>query len=579
MKKNSNVGTNGSVALGIGTGRYIRQRGSLLVNHRTKGFNAFGSYGENIGGNYFDLATNDIISSEAGTRYGDKSTFIRFRDRGQNASAGVDFFLGENTTLGFLWRGFWSDNSEDGTASSIFRQAASQNPYLEAATDKAIGALAANNVANINFLHNFNNGGGVLSLDLDYGHFDRDYSNTLATTNSAFGDTGQPIASLLVAMPTIIDIQTVKIDFSRPLSDSWNIETGLKSSLVASDNNMTLSKGDDGNLVVDDLLSNHFQYTELVYAAYASFSGKLGEKTQLQGGLRAEHTTSEAKSVNLGDLVERKYLNWFPSVFVSQKIAENQSLVLSYSYRIDRPNYQALNPARSYVDPYIYSEGNQFLIPMYTHSFELKHGFKDKIFTSIGASYVDDVIFYVIQPIDSIRTMRKPANFGSSQSYNMTVSFPVAITKGWNAQVNLMGVFSQFSYTYLDQPTTVQQFSANMNASNTLSFGNGWTGEVTGWVRAPGVYIIQKTPWLGSVDFGVQKTFGSSFKAKLSLQDAFHSNKFIGKINAPAFNADFNLAFDTRIVMLNLSYAFGNQMLKSARQRKTGLENEMQRTN
>ncbi len=496
MKKNSNVGSNGSVALGIGTGKYIRQRGSLMLNHRTKAFNAFGSFGENIGGNYFDLANSQTIGNATGEQFGDQSTFIKFSNRGQNASAGIDFFLGQNSTLGVLWRGFWSDNGEDGTASSVFSQSGVETPYLEAHTDKAIGNIAANHVANINFQHNFNNDGGTLSMDVDYGHFNRAYSNTLATSNTSLINPVQPIASLLVAMPTIIEIQTAKIDFSKSLSSSWKMETGLKSSHVASDNDMTLSKGDNGNLVIDNDLSNHFQYDEQVYAAYASFSGKIGDKTQMQGGLRAEHTTSEALSITLNDAVKRKYLNLFPSVFVSQKLSENHSLVLSYSYRIDRPNYQALNPARSYVDPYIYSEGNQFLIPMYTHSFELKHGFKDKIFTSLGASYVDDVIFYVIQPIDSIRTMRKPDNFGSSQSYNLTVSFPVAITKGWNAQINMLGLFSEFSYNYLDQPTTVQQFSARMNASNTLSFGGGWTGEVTGWISAPGIYIIQKSPWL-----------------------------------------------------------------------------------
>lgn len=127
----------------------------------------------------------------------------------------------------------------------------------------------------------------------------------------------------------------------------------------------------------------------------------------------------------------------------------------------------------------------------------MKHGFKDKLFTSIGASFVDDIVFYVIQPVDSIRTERSPDNFGTSQSYNLTVSFPVEVMKGWNMQLNFLGVYSQFAYTYLDVPTTVEQISGRFNASNTLVFGHGWTGEVTGWVSTPGVYIVQQSP--GSV--------------------------------------------------------------------------------
>jgi hypothetical protein len=36
---------------------------------------------------------------------------------------------------------------------------------------------------------------------------------------------------------------------------------------------------------------------------------------------------------------------------------------------------------------------------------------------------------------------------------------------------------------------------------------------------------------------------------------------------------------DTRIAMLNLTYNFGKGQLKGMRQRKTGSEEEMQRTN
>jgi hypothetical protein len=39
------------------------------------------------------------------------------------------------------------------------------------------------------------------------------------------------------------------------------------------------------------------------------------------------------------------------------------------------------------------------------------------------------------------------------------------------------------------------------------------------------------------------------------------------------------IAFDTRVAMLNLSYTSGNQQLKAMRQRKTGSEEEMNRTN
>jgi outer membrane receptor protein involved in Fe transport len=579
MKKNNNEGTNGSVSIGVGSGKYGRQRGNFQLNHRTKKVNVFGNYSANHGSNYFDLRANQSIDNGEQVNHTDQHTYIRFFDRGQNAKAGLDYFISKNTTLGFVWTGFWNNNDEKGTASSDFQKDDSGIIYLQAQTAKTIESNSDNQIGNINFQHSFNGKGGQLSADLDVGRYTRRYSNTLHTETESVESPEQPQTGLLIEMPTTIDIKTAKVDYNRSVSSRWKMEAGLKTSYVASDNDMTLDQGEAGNLIKVDSLSNHFKYTERVYAGYASFSGVLGEKTQVQAGLRVEHTHSVGNSITFEQVVTRDYVNFFPSLFVSRPLSKNHSLTLSYSYRIDRPNYQYLNPARSYVDPYLYSRGNPFLNPQYTHSLELKHGYKEKVFASIGASFIDDVMFYVIQPVDSIRTERTPDNFGKSKSYNLTVSFPLELTKGWNMQLNLLGVYSQFDYTYLDVPTTVEQISGRLNASNTLMFGHGWSGEVTGWLSTPGVYIIQKSPWLGSVDIGIQKSIGSSLKTKLTLQDVFHSNKYKGNIDAPSFKSDFSLAFDTRVVMLNLIYSFGNQQLRGARQRRTGSEEETQRTN
>ena len=380
-------------------------------------------------------------------------------------------------------------------------------------------------------------------------------------------------------MPTSITIRTVKVDYNRSLTSKWKVEAGLKSSYVESNNNLTLSRGEADHLEQDDELSNHFRYTERVNAAYASFSGKLGTKTELQLGVRSEHTHSVGNSLSFNQVVTRDYLDFFPSLFLSRPLSKNHSLTFSYSYRIDRPNYQSLNPARSYVDPYLYGQGNEYLRPQYTHSLELKHGFKDKLFTALGTSYIHDLVFFIIQPVDSIRTERTPLNIGKSLSYNLTLSFPVIVMKGWNLQTNFLAVYTQFKYNFQDTPITVEQISGRLNASNTIVLGHGWTGELTGWVSTPAVYALIRTPWMGSLDVGLQKSVTSKFQVKLSLQDVFHSNKFIGKIDAPNFKSDATLAFDTRVLMLNLTYSFGNQQLQAARQRKIGSETEAQRAN
>ena len=578
LKKNNSIGTNGSLSLGLGTGRFDRERGSLQINHRTKKLNFFGNYSANRGGNYFDLQSNQSIDNGEQQTFTDQDTYIPNTHWGQNAKAGLDYFIGKNTTIGIVWTGFWNDNGEDGTARSAFNKGDGVE-YLVAETLKTSSTQSTNQVGNLNFQHSFADGGGQLSADFDIGQFSRDFANTLRIETTSLEDPIQPVMGLLSEMPSSVRITTAKLDYNRTVFSNWKMEAGVKSAYVKTDNDLSLSRGEIDDLIRDDELSNHFAYTEKVYATYASFSGKLGNKTEMQLGLRAEHTHSEGNSITENSIVKRDYLNFFPSFFLSQHLSKDHTLTFSYSYRIDRPNYQELNPARWYVDPYLYSRGNPYLLPQYTHSLELKHGFKDKLFTSLGASFVSDLVFYLIQPVDTIRTERTPLNVGTSQAYNLTVSFPVKVMKGWNLQMNFMGLYSRFDYNYKDNPIVVEQISGRFNGSNTFVFPHGWTGELTGWLSTPSVQGLARAPWRGSVDAGLQKALGSKFKAKLSLQDVFHTNWYKGKINVPGFTSDYVLRFDTRVVMLNLTYTFGNQKLKAARQRRLGSEEESQRTN
>lgn len=579
LKKNNDVGTNGSLSLGAGSGKYDREQGSLQLNQRTPKLNLFGNYSANRGGNYWDF---DVLrDQEDGQQRNlvNSESYIRFKIRGHNVKVGLDYAVNQNTTLGLVWTGLWNNNQEESPAAVSFRRQEAEPPYLQTLTQKTLSSIFSSQAVNLNLQHNFRNEGGQLTADVDLGHFGRDYTNSLAT-ETLFSQGPMPVPSgLFTQMPTSIDIKTFKTDYNRSLGGNWKLEVGLKGSFVHSDNNLTLLNGEVGNLQFDPALSNHFKYTERVKAAYASFTGKLGAKTDLQMGLRSEHTHSEGNSITLNQVVKRDYLDFFPSVFLSQTLSTKQTLAFSYSYRIDRPNYQNLNPARSYLDPYTYSQGSPYLQPQYTHSLELKHGFDNKVFTSLGASYINDLVFFVIQPVTGNTSEGVPENIGKSQSYNLTISLPVTVRPGWTLQTTMMGLYSQFQYNYQGTPLRVEQVSGRLNGSNAITLGKGWTAEVAGWLNTPAVDALWRSPWLGSFDIGLQKALGSQWKAKLSVQDVLHTNQIRGKIRTTNFDSDIRIRFDSRIAMLNLTYAFGNQQLKGSRQRKTSSEEEMQRTN
>ena len=580
MKENNSIGTNGTVSIAAGSGRYDRERGSVQINHRSRKFNVFGSYSVNRGGDYWDFELYRNQADGDLRNIIEQEMYISERNLGQNGKLGLDYFISNNTTIGMVWTGFWSNTQgRNPEASSAFRRQESGPVYLQTLSNIRTSNISSNQMANLNLQHTFGADGGVLTADFDLGNFSREFDNDLSIETLIPDEPSNALEKLVTRMPVNIDILTFKMDYSRSLWGKWKVETGIKRSSVKSDNNLSLSSGTEGELEVDPELSNHFQYTERVNAAYASVSGTPFDKTEIQLGLRAEHTYSLGHSISLNQKVERDYLDLFPSLFVSRELTEKHDLNFSYSYRIDRPNYQSLNPARWYLDPYSFGQGNPFLKPQYTHALELQHGFKDKVFTSLGASFISDYVFYLIQPVDNQKAERTPQNIGTSQEYNLNISFPVTIMKDWKLQANLLGLYSRLQYNFQGIPLEVAQVSGRLNLTNSILFGNGWRGELSGWLNTPAVYAMFYMPWRGSLDAGVQKSFNEKWKAKLSMQDLLHTNQYISYGEAPGFTQDHGIRFDSRVVMLSVTYSFGNQKLKSIRQRKTGSEEEIQRTN
>ncbi|MBD2756368.1 outer membrane beta-barrel family protein [Spirosoma validum] len=589
LKKNTNVGTNGTASVAGGSGRFDRERGSLQLNNRTRKVNLFGTYSLNRGGNYWDFLLDrnqpDPSSTDPNRRnIVSQYTYLKFRDVGQNAKAGLDFSPTKNTTIGLVWTGLWSDHREQGPAGASFRRGDNLPVYLQTSTEKTYTTFSQNQLGNLNLQHTFGEkdgrrGHGQLTADFDIGHFSRQYTNSLLTnTLIAVGDANAPVGGLLITQPSTIDIRTMKVDYNRALSNVWKLETGLKSASVKTDNDLRLSSGPDGGLVPDPTLSNHFQYTERVNAIYASVSGKW-KNANVQLGLRAEHTHSEGNSLTLNQVVTRDYLKWFPSLFVSQPLSENQTLTFSYSYRIDRPNYQNLNPARGYVDPYAYSQGNAYLRPQFTHAVEGKLSLKKGVFVSLGANYTSDLMFFTIHALEGNKTYVTTENLGHSQGYTLTLSWPLTVTKGWQLQANVLGYYNRFQYDYEGTLLQIDNVAGRINGNNAFTLGHGWTAELNGWVSTPAVNGIWSTPWMGALDTGVQKVVSSALKVKFSFQDVFHTNLFRPSVNTPNGNQVGHLMFDTRVAMLNLTYTFGNQKLKGERQRSTGSDDETRRAN
>lgn len=217
--------------------------------------------------------------------------------------------------------------------------------------------------------------------------------------------------------------------------------------------------------------------------------------------------------------------------------------------------------------------------PQYTHALELQHSFKSKLFISFGASFIDDYVLSIIQPIDNQKAERIPQNIGMAEAYNLNISFPVTMMKDWEMQTNLLGLYDRFRYEFMGTPLEAENFSGRLNLTNSILLGKGWRAEISGWVSTPAVQAMFDIDWRGSLDVGIQKSIGERWKAKLSGQDLLHTSGLVIKGEAASFIQDYSIDFDTRVVLLSLSYSFGNQKLEKPSVRDAESEEEIERTN
>lgn len=578
-RKKKEQGTNGSFSITAGMGRHARQQANWQLNHRSKKINLFGSYGFNRGDRgywHFDL-NRDWTENGVRNLVSNIST-VRFFIHGHQATAGMDFSAGRRSTLGILWSGSWYYQREKAPSDVRFRHAADQPVYYHTYTAKTILDKSNNQVANVNFSHKGHRSGRQVTADLDLGRFNRFFNNTLLTTTNIPDTSNDAADELLTEMPVTIDILSFKADYTAPIADKWKWETGIKISQVESVNDMRLFSGKSGHLLPDTNLSNYFKYTERLMATYLVVSGKWKSLLDMQFGMRGEHTLSKSHEVKQHNIITRRYFNLFPSAFISHAINDTQQIILSYSYRIQRPDYQSLNPARSYLDPFAFSAGNPFLQPAYTHSLELRYGYRNKIFISVGASFTHHYVYKLVQPVNDIQTERKPFNIGRLNHYNLSFSSPLTFSNRWKAQFSATGAYGRLRYIFLQQHQIARQVYARMECTNTWSFNKGWSTEVNGWLVTPGITGgMLRNPWLGVMTIGLQKSWPSRWKLRVSASDIFHTDRWAGHFHNAGFYFRHVIVRDTRTVLASLSWSFG-QNSKSPGRRRTGSEEELKRT-
>ncbi|MEI9959374.1 MAG: TonB-dependent receptor [Ferruginibacter sp.] len=86
----------------------------------------------------------------------------------------------------------------------------------------------------------------------------------------------------------------------------------------------------------------------------------------------------------------------FPTAYVTYKLNDKNSFTVSAGRRLDRPNYQDLNPFTFFLDSLSYRQGNPYLKPQFSNNFELSHTYNGQLTTTLNYTNTTDVISQII---------------------------------------------------------------------------------------------------------------------------------------------------------------------------------------
>jgi len=582
LKRNKAYGTNGTLSLNGGQGimpdsptDLARAGLNLNLNHREGKWNIFGN-----GTVARKASFNNTFLTRTTFANGLASAFTQDFDRknkgvGFQGKLGADYYASEKTVFGVMIDANTVKTKLNNFSNTLINEVQSNVASSNSVLQDAYSNSPANNLtANFNIKHDFDKTGKNISFDVDYSNFNNKKDEQFNARYLNQG--GQQTNTTLLRNNTDanIDIFAAKTDFTLPINKTMKFETGLKSSYVVTNNDFISEQFLSGSWLNDANKSNNFIYKENINAIYGNFS-KEWKVWQVQLGLRAEHTHSNGNSITSNKEVDRNYLSLFPTVFVNQKLNENNNIRYSYSRRVDRPNYQQLNPFSFYMDPYAVDQGNPYLKPQFTDNFEVSYGYKQ---VSFSLNYADtrDMITQISQQDEVTRIVSViRQNLGRAQNYSAGVYFPVKVAKWWNMQNNASVYYNKFEDGNLEGAAfRASKVAYNFNTNQTFILPQNFTVEVSFWYSSPKVSGVEQTTIAQyALNAGIQKSLlNKKLKLRLNMDDILLTNYWKGALEYQNVNLQVTNRYTSRRANFSISYGFGNQNVKSARSRNTATD-------
>ncbi len=572
-------GFNGNISGTYAQSRYPSAFESLQLNYRKNKISLYANlsyyYGrgymtQDLNRNFRNINTYEITGTFAQNLY----SYETFTNTG--VKLGGDYAITAKTNFGVNLTGDYHPNNEGNRSHARTYDAASDIASYNYSQNKT-DWLRKNGTATAYLKHQFAKE-NELNINADYLNYWVHSAQYSVNTN--LGEGGNKLPSLLLRgqLPSYIKVYSLKADHSVLLS-KIKLESGLKSSYVKTDNQADYEVSAGSDWTYDTNRSNHFLYNENINAAYLNASRALGTKWQMQIGLRAENTNAEGTQTVHQQSFTRHYLSLFPTAYATYQADSNNQFELNYGRRIERPDYSSLNPFITFLSQYNYMVGNPDLLPQYSHSIELKHNFKNKLFTTLNYRHTAGIREHVLTQNDTTKVVySKPQNFAGNDNIGFSILYTTQLYKWWTASFLAYAVYIHYTGVLNKKPIDIEGTGHGFNLNNQFSFAKKWAAECVLDYAGPSRESLLRAAgewWYLSAGIS-RKVLKDAGALKLGIQDPFAAYSYNVRIRLNDLDTRAHIKYNTCSYAFSFTYNFGKKM-DNIRKAQSGIDDESKR--
>jgi outer membrane receptor protein involved in Fe transport len=349
-----------------------------------------------------------------------------------------------------------------------------------------------------------------------------------------------------------------QLDYIHPFSKNGKIEAGLKSSIRQLDNDFSVHQQNElMHWIILPNYDNRLAYDEKIHAGYVMASNQFG-KVFIQAGLRGEYSDILTELKKTSQRNHRQYFNLFPSIHLSYKIEDAQTLQLSYSYRLSRPGFRDLLPFSNFSDSRVFRSGNPLLNPEFTHSFEAGHLLNMQKGTFLSSVYYRHRLGVVenITSVDSTGfTTITPINLSTGDSYGFEFNLTYDPAPWWKLTGNANIFRSMNEGFYNDKLYKSDTYSWTSRFSSRLTLFKAVDFQASVNYRAPRKTTQGKDLSVYFIDLGLSRDIlKGRGTVTASVRDLLNSQKRRSIVENAGYYSRSEFQFRQRQFLVTFAY-------------------------